>query len=140
MTTALVLGGTGQSGKRVIEELRLSDHISKIIMINRRQVELPDGDGKDKVEQKIVDFDALDEHKEAFNEAQIAFCCLGTTLDIVPRGKAGKAACVKVDHDYVVNSAKILKEIGTCTQFHLMSSGGNLFPRVSPINSDTCLV
>ena len=88
-------------------------------MVTRREVEVPDGDGKDKVEQKIVDFDKLDEHKEAFNEAQIAFCCLGTT-----RGKAGKEGFIKVDYDYVVNSAKILKEIGTCTDYHLISSWG----------------
>ena len=116
---ALVLGGTGESGKRVIDELRVSNLISKIVMVTRREIEVPDGDGKDKVEQKIVDFDKLDEHKEAFNEAQIAFCCLGTT-----RGKAGKEGFIKVDYDYVVNSAKILKEIGTCTDYHLISSWG----------------
>ena len=65
---ALVLGGTGESGKRVIDELRVSNLISKIVMVTRREIEVPDGDGKDKVEQKIVDFDKLDEHKEAFTQ------------------------------------------------------------------------
>ena len=116
---ALVLGGTGESGKRVMDELRVSDLISKIVMLNRRQVELPEGPGSEKVEQKIVDFDKLDEHKEAFNEGEIAFCCLGTT-----RAKAGKDGFVKVDYDYVVNSAKILKESGACTDYHLVSSWG----------------
>ena len=119
---ALILGGTGESGKRVLDELRVSDLISKVIMINRREIEVPEGPGKEKIEQKLVDFDKLDDNKEAFNEAEIAFCCLGTT-----RGKAGKEGFIKVDYDYVVNSAKILKEIGTCNDYHLISSWGNFF-------------
>jgi oxidoreductase len=68
-----------------------------------------------------VDFDKLDEHKAAFNDADLAFCCLGTT-----RAKAGKEGFVKVDFDYCVNSAKLLKEAGKCTDFHLLSSWGKL--------------
>jgi len=88
-------------------------------MLTRRQVELPDGPGKEKVEQKIVDFDNLNESKAAFADADVAFCCLGTT-----RAKAGKEGFIKVDYDYVVNSAKILKENGKCTDFHLVSAWG----------------
>ena len=40
---ACVLGGTGETGKRVIDELRNSDTISKIIMLTRREVELTEG-------------------------------------------------------------------------------------------------
>ena len=124
---ALVLGGTGESGKRVMDELRISDLISKIVMLNRRQVELPEGPGIEKVEQKIIDFDKLEEHKDAFNEGEIAFCCLGTT-----RAKAGKDGFVKVDYDYVVNSAKILKETGACTDYHLVSSWGKFLTASQP--------
>lgn len=116
--TALVLGGTGETGKRVIEQLRINAAISKVVMINRREVEISDGDGKDKIEQKIVDYDKLDDSKEAFDNVDIAFCCLGTT-----RAKAGKEGFVKVDYDYVVNSAKILKE-KSCSDFHLVSAWG----------------
>ena len=38
-----VLGGTGETGKRVIDELRNSDTISRIIMLTRREVELTEG-------------------------------------------------------------------------------------------------
>jgi len=116
---ACVLGGTGETGKRVIDELRNIDTISKIIMLTRREVELTEGPGKEKVEQKIVDFDKMDDSKAAFADADIAFCCLGTT-----RAKAGKEGFIKVDYDYVVNSAKLLKENGKCTDFHLVSSWG----------------
>ncbi len=100
--------------------VRINDVVSKIVMINRRDVELTEGPGKEKIEQKLVDYDNLGENKEAFANADIAFCCLGTT-----RGKAGKEGFVKVDYDYVVNSAKILKELGSCTDYHLVSSWGN---------------
>ena len=40
---ACVLGGTGETGKRVIDELRKLDMISRIDMLTRRQVELPEG-------------------------------------------------------------------------------------------------
>ena len=69
----------------------------------------------------MIDFDKLDEHKDAFNEGDIAFCCLGTT-----RGKSGADGFVKVDYDYVVNTAKILKDNGVCKDYHLVSSKGNL--------------
>ena len=35
-------------------------------------------------EQKVVDFDKISEHKEAFQDCQVGFCCLGTT-----KGKSG---------------------------------------------------
>ena len=40
---ACVLGGTGETGKRVIDELRKLDIISRIDMLTRRQVELSEG-------------------------------------------------------------------------------------------------
>ena len=66
-----------------------------------------------------MDFDKLDDHQEAFQGADLGICCLGTT-----RGKAGKEGFIKVDYDYVLNSAKILKDSGKCKDFHLVSSTG----------------
>ena len=40
---ACVLGGTGETGKRVIDELRKLDIISRIDMLTRREVELSEG-------------------------------------------------------------------------------------------------
>jgi len=114
--TALLLGGTGATGKMVFEELKANELVSKILFLTRRDVEQ---DSNPKVEYKKVDFDKLDEHKEVFGEADVAFCCLGTT-----RGKSGKEGFIKVDYDYVVNSAKLLKEGGRCNNYHLVSSQG----------------
>ena len=40
--TALLIGGTGATGKEVLKELNKSDLISKIIFISRRALEFPD--------------------------------------------------------------------------------------------------
>ena len=40
--TAILLGGTGATGKEVLSELNSSDRITKIIFITRRQLEFPD--------------------------------------------------------------------------------------------------
>ena len=40
---ACVLGGTGETGKRVIDELRKLDVISRIDMLTRREVDLSEG-------------------------------------------------------------------------------------------------
>lgn len=109
-----MLGGTGEVGREVVRELVANPAFSRIIMITRRELQL----NSEKTEQKIVDFEKLDDYKEAFQDAQVAFCCLGTT-----RGKAGAKGFVKVDRDYVVHAARLLKENG-CSHFNLVSSNG----------------
>ena len=105
-------------------------------MLGRRTIDLPSESGWDKVEQGVVDFEKLADHSDSFGNVDSAFCCLGTT-----RGKAGKDGfirlvnlekkiCVpllkisnRVDHDYVLESAKQLKA-ANCPDFHLLSSRG----------------
>ena len=68
---------------------------------------------------RVIDFDNLEDHKDAFADAEIAFSCLGTT-----RAMSGAEGFVKVDFDYIANTAKILKDLGRCNDFHLVSSTG----------------
>ena len=86
--------------------------------IGRRNIDLPTGAGWDKVEQNVVDYDNLDKSANSFKNVDVAFCCLGTT-----RAKAGKTGFIKVDHEYVLNSAKLLKD-ANCPDFHLLTSRG----------------
>ena len=90
----------------------------RIVCIGRRNIDLPTDGGWEKVEQTVVDYDSLDNYANSFNNVDTAFCCLGTT-----RAKAGKAGFIKVDHDYVLNSAKLLKS-ANCPDFHLLTSRG----------------
>jgi len=115
--TALLLGGTGETGKEVLNLLVRSQEYKRIVSLGRRKIDIPSEHGWDKVEQKIVDFENLD--KSAFENVDSAFCCLGTT-----RGKAGKEGFIKVDYDYVLSSAQLLKD-AACPDFHLLTSRGS---------------
>ena len=74
-----------------------------------------------KVDVRVVDFDNLEKYRDSFSGADIAFVCLGTT-----RGKVGAEGFVKVDYDYITNSAKLIKDHGRCKDYHLVSSTGEL--------------
>lgn len=113
----LLLGATGEVGKEVLNSLAEHKGIKSITVIGRRKLQLPEDKYKN-VEQQIVDFDKLDDFKEAFNGFDAGYCCLGTT-----KGKSGTEGFIKVDRDYVVNSARLAKQ-GGCKQFHLVTSQG----------------
>ena len=74
-----------------------------------------------KVDVRVVDFDNLEKYRDSFSGADIAFVCLGTT-----RGKVGAEGFVKVDYDYITNTAKLIKDNGRCKDYHLVSSTGEL--------------
>lgn len=118
--TALLLGASGETGKEVLNYLVKTDVFTKIVCVVRRNIEVP-SDPSDKswnkIEQKIVNFEDL--KGDIFENVDTAFCCLGTT-----RGKAGKEGFIKVDYDYVLNSAKHLKHCN-CNAFHLLTSKGS---------------
>jgi len=116
---ALVLGASGETGKEVLKQLVNSPHYSTIISLGRRKLVLPNESLYDKVVQKIVDFDNLELHAADFRGVDQAFCCLGTT-----RAKSGAEGFVKVDYDYVLKAAQILKS-ENCPSFHLLTSKGS---------------
>ncbi|XP_067656232.1 oxidoreductase HTATIP2-like [Haliotis asinina] len=114
---AFVLGYTGEVGKELLKELAAAKLYKRVVLIGRRQVELDPSFGPE-FEQKVVDFEKLDEHADVFEGLDTGFCALGTT-----RGKAGTKGFVRVDHDYVLNAAEIAKARG-CKHFSLVSSQG----------------
>jgi len=115
---AFVLGATGEVGREVVNVLAANEAFSRVVIIGRRALEL-NGEKFSKVENTIVDFDKLDESADKFKGFDVGFCCLGTT-----KGKAGVEGFIKVDHDYVVESAKLAHQGGT-KQFHLVTSQGS---------------
>ncbi|XP_018006370.1 oxidoreductase HTATIP2-like [Hyalella azteca] len=112
---ALVLGGTGEVGRELVKQLITHPAFTRVTVLGRRAF---DEIQSDKLVFKQVDFDKLHEFEEAFTDTEVAYCCLGTT-----RGKAGKDGFIKVDRDYVLTSAEILKKAG-CSHFHLVTSHG----------------
>ena len=117
---ALVLGASGETGSQVVRTLVQREQFVRVILVNRRQLQFPDESRyNEKIVQHIVDFDNLSSlHSEVFRGVDTAFCCLGTTRKI-----AGAEGFVKVDHDYVLAAATLLKEAG-CPEFHLLTSTG----------------
>jgi len=115
--TAFVLGYTGEVGKEVVKAILKNQLFSRVVLIGRRTVNYDDELFKD-VEQRVIDFDNLEGHADAFKNLDVGYCCLGTT-----RGKSGADGFYRVDHDYVTGAAKLAKH-GGCSQFHLISSQG----------------
>ncbi|ORZ35223.1 hypothetical protein BCR44DRAFT_116747 [Catenaria anguillulae PL171] len=105
MASAVVLGHTGAVGKALLRELMADARFAKVTVVGRREIEYS-GPNADKLVQKVVDFENLDAHRPAFAGHSVAFCSLGTT-----RADAGSADRFRrIDHDYVVNAAKLIGE------------------------------
>jgi oxidoreductase len=113
--TAFVLGYTGEVGKEIVRELLEKKIFKKVVLIGRRSVTYEDPLYAS-VEQRVVDFDNLENHKDAFQGCEYLFSCLGTT-----RAAAGAAGFVKIEHDYVVNAAKLAHEMG-CKRYSIVSA------------------
>merc|ERR550517_842877 len=118
LRTALILGGSGETGKQLLKQLAADPSYNKVISVGRRKVDLPSNPGMGKVVQEEVIFDNLSEYSSVFPRVDSAFICLGTT-----RAKAGAEGFVKVDYDYVVEASKLLHNSG-CPDLHLVSSQG----------------
>ncbi|CEO97042.1 unnamed protein product (mitochondrion) [Plasmodiophora brassicae] len=114
MSCAVVLGATGAVGRHVVRALAGDTRCQKIIAVVRRDGAPVDlfGVASDKVQVTVVDYNRLAETaRESFANVDVAFSCLGTT-----RAQAGSAeAFKKVDLDYTVDSAKLLRDAGVPT-------------------------
>jgi uncharacterized protein YbjT (DUF2867 family) len=112
--SALVAGATGLVGGHVVDRLVESADVDRVVVLVRKK------SGKwpsPKVEEKVVDYDALD--RAAFEAVDDVYACLGTTIK-----KAGSQdAFRKVDHDYTLAVANMAKAAGV-TRFAVVSSVG----------------
>lgn len=126
---ALVLGGSGETGKELINLLVQLNGFSKVLIVGRSLLKF-EQEHNTKIEQIIVDFENLVEKKNAFEGYDVGFCCLGTT-----RAKAGAEGFARVDRDYVFEAAQLAK-LGGCKQFHLLTAQNAnknsrfLYPRI----------
>ncbi len=107
-------------GKALLLQLLSNNSFSKVTVIGRRKLteKLP-SKLLSKLNERIVDFERLEEYASAFEGFDVGFCCLGTT-----RAKSGAEGFVRVDHDYVLESATLAKRAG-CKDFHLVTSQGS---------------
>ncbi|KAK7685081.1 hypothetical protein QCA50_011918 [Cerrena zonata] len=103
--TALIFGATGATGRVLLQELLGSASYTLVGEYGRRttpsdQITV----GKDKLRQKVVDFEKLDEAQLNELRWDVVFMCLGSRISGM--GAAAAATFEKVDREYVVNAAK----------------------------------
>lgn len=130
MTSFLVFGATGATGKAVVKELlspTRSGDVARVVTVGRRKLDDIASDGSldgSKLDEVIVDsLDRMDDEVRARvmsgGPIDISLCCLGTT-----RSAAGSAdAFRKVDVEYVDAAASLAKSCGTRV-FGLVSAQG----------------
>ncbi|KIK57084.1 hypothetical protein GYMLUDRAFT_173499, partial [Collybiopsis luxurians FD-317 M1] len=131
--TALIIGATGQTGRHLLKQLLTSPHYSQVSEYGRRvtdlsSIGLPTGE---KLEQKVIDFEKLNESGLGEGKWDVVFITLGTS-----RKNAGSAeAFEKIDREYVVNAARAAKANDKDQRLvYLSSTGANpdssfLYPR-----------
>jgi uncharacterized protein YbjT (DUF2867 family) len=112
--TALVLGATGLVGGECVDLLLDDPRWSRVVAAGRRPFERE----HPRLEQRVVDFDRLSAHAAALR-ADDVFCCLGTTI----RAAGSREAFRRVDHDYVLEAARLALE-GGAGRFLLVSAVG----------------
>ncbi|PAV19786.1 NAD(P)H-binding family [Pyrrhoderma noxium] len=120
--SALLIGGTGAVGKHVLRELVLSKEFTRILEAGRRVTPLDKlpVEAKDKLEQKVIDFEKIEEAGLAEGKWDVIFITLGST-----RAAAGSfAAFEKIDREYVINAARAAKDSEQRQRVVYLSSGG----------------
>jgi uncharacterized protein YbjT (DUF2867 family) len=126
MPSLLLVGSTGLVGSEVLRQALDASSIMRIVAPTRRAL----GQQHAKLENPIVDFDALPAGAPWW-ECEAAICTLGTTM----RRAGSRAAFFKVDHDYVVNSARLARRHGARSFALVTAFGANpgssfFYPRV----------
>ncbi|KAH9074955.1 hypothetical protein EDB83DRAFT_1883115 [Lactarius deliciosus] len=107
LKSALILGATGQTGRHLLRELVASPTFSRVCEAGRRVTpveELP-AQASGKLEQKVIDFERLDEAGLKDGNWDVVFITLGTTMKLA----GSQENFTKIDKEYVVNAAKAAK-------------------------------
>ena len=81
--TCYILGASGATGQSLVKNLlHNSTKYQKIILLNRRllRFESYESSSNIKIEQRIINFQQLDEYKTNFIGGKTVFCCVGSSL------------------------------------------------------------
>ncbi len=109
---AIVIGGTGATGRELVLQLLEDKRIESVTVLVRRSFFSPDS----KLIEIIVDFDHLEDYSD-YIMGDIAFSTLGTTLNAA----GSKEAQWTVDYDYQLKFAALAKQ-NKIETFVLLSS------------------
>lgn len=118
--TAVVLGHTGETGRVLVNLLAKEKLFKKVTLIGRRKLPLDPAEVGPEFEQKVVDFDKLDDFANDFKGHDVGFWLLGTT-----RGKSGVEGFKKVDYEYALKTAELAKAGGTKHMLYMSTYGAD---------------
>ncbi|KAG1435098.1 hypothetical protein G6F56_014085 [Rhizopus delemar] len=65
-STALIFGATGAVGKQLLIDLLKNGKYEKVVSVGRREVELDSSISQERLVQKKIDFENLDNHRNVF--------------------------------------------------------------------------
>ncbi len=112
--TALVAGGSGFVGTNLLQLLTIHPDFGRVLAVTRR----PLGFDHPRLANRIARFETLEASLKG-TRADVAFCCLGTTL----RAAGSREAFRQVDYDYVLAFARAARNAGA-NRLVLISSIG----------------
>ncbi|KGK88121.1 oxidoreductase [Desulfosporosinus sp. HMP52] len=119
--SALLLGASGLVGGELLNCLLSAPEYEKVQILVRK----PLGFKHLKLEEHVIEFENLAQHKECFKVDDV-FCCLGTTIKKAGNRKDFK----KVDVEYPLEISKLAKEFGAVKFLVVSSMGADLHSKV----------
>ena len=125
----MVLGGTGLVGRELLGLLLREPRFSRVVAIGRRApapVHGVDTAQDERLDSRVVDFDRLDSHADAFEGVTHLFCTLGTTI----RQAGSQERFRRVDHDYALVAARIGLQRGAAHYLLVSALGADPASRV----------
>lgn len=111
----LLIGSTGLVGSEVLKFALAHSKITQVVALTRSP--LP---SHPKLKNVIVDFENLPQDTELW-KGDAVICTLGSTI----KSAGSKEAFKRIDHDYVVNVAKLSRQAGTPVFIYNSAKGAN---------------
>jgi len=121
--TVLLIGATGLVGGACLQMLRAETAITRIIVLTRRKLELPEADPK--IEEHLIDFDQLEQVRDSIR-ADAVISALGTTM----KKAQTQDRFYQVDFTYVYQIAQLAQSNGARHLLLVSSMGANPDSRI----------
>lgn len=119
--SVMIIGATGLVGSRLYELLLADFSVNKITLLGRN---FPASDDPKVIKVK-TDFTDLNKLKEHFQDVNVLFCCIGTTIKIAGSNDAFR----KVDYEIPVRLAEVASFCGVKKFIAISSLGAELNSR-----------
>lgn len=119
--TAIILGATGLTGGKLLQQLVNDKRYAKIILFSRNSVGIKDP----KIQEHLIDLFQLKNYEKGFVGDEV-YCCVGTTKKKTPDEETYR----KVDYGIPVNAAKLAQKNGIKTFCVISAIGANADSRL----------